>query len=187
MRTLLLTTLLLPTLSLAETLALYAWPLSSPSPSPLATIQYTPPSLPSSTSPSTAIPAKADTWTPPRLDDANGDDLIRIGLYDAKTKSWTGVVTSAASLVPGLEKKVTLRVDAEGQVWGLSFVAGVAPGPRKAGRAKGTSGEDAKEAADVTVEIVGVHRGPEPVLNRPVVLSAEGKVQEKEEKTFLQK
>lgn len=146
-------------------LTIYAWPvLPSSTPSPLAQISYNP----------TTLNATLESWTPP-TEPIDATTLLRIGLHDPQAPaeaSWTGIATSASSLDPAYRKKLTLYADSEGRVWRVGFSA----------FARG-SGEE-----EVLVEVQGRKEGPKPVLNRPVVLNKEGKVEgAKEEKTFLQK
>ncbi|KAK5200745.1 hypothetical protein LTR16_005046 [Cryomyces antarcticus] len=156
-----------------HTLQISAWPLTAASSTPLARISYSYPSL----------NASIDSWTPPSPPTAKsktgrsgaGDtDLIRIGFHDPVKQHWRGVVTSAASFEPQFQRRVSLHVDGNGVV----FHVGVA-----AWRAAGGDGKQEPE-----VEVVPVRRGPEPVLDKPVVVSEDGKVEGAvAEKTFLQK
>lgn len=146
-------------------LTIYAWPvLPSSTPTPLAQISYNP----------STLDATLKSWTPP-TEPLDSTTLLRIGLHDPSTPdSWTGVATSASSLQPAYRKKLTLFTDGEGRVWRVGFAA-FARGGRE--------GEE-----EVLVEVQGRKEGPRPVLNRPVVLNSEGKVEgAKEEKTFLQR
>ncbi|KAF1999996.1 hypothetical protein P154DRAFT_392724, partial [Amniculicola lignicola CBS 123094] len=90
---------------------------------------------------------------------------------------WRGVVTSAASFDTKFSQKFTLHVDEKGEVYHVGFGTSL-----RNPSAKGTGHEE------VVVEIVKREVGSKPVLNRPVVLNAEGKLEDKEpEKSFLQK
>ncbi|KAF2205008.1 hypothetical protein GQ43DRAFT_344654, partial [Delitschia confertaspora ATCC 74209] len=85
------------------------------------------------------------------------------------------ILTSASTFTPSYKKKFLLHVDEKGEVYhiGLSTSA----------RAQRSETED-----EVEVEVVRRGAGPRPVLNKPVVLNREGRVEGKEvEKTFLQK
>lgn len=110
------------------------------------------------------------SYTPPTGSYAD-DHLLRVGLTDPKTGAWRGIVTSAASFADQYQKKFIVHVDEKGEPYHVGL------------------GTSAKGAGDeVTVEIVKRSPGPKPVLNKPVVLNAEGKLDEKEpEKNFLQK
>ena len=73
-------------------------------------------------------------------------------------------------------------MDDDGSVWHVGFSA--YPKPKSLKENAGMT----KETSQVDIAIIKSATGPTPVLNRPVVLNAEGKVQEKEpEKTLLQK
>ncbi|KAF2632459.1 hypothetical protein BU25DRAFT_384481 [Macroventuria anomochaeta] len=99
------------------------------------------------------------------------EHLLRVGLTDPKTGSWRGIVTSAASFADQYHKKFIVHVDENGEPYHVGF---------------GTSAKGSGE--EVEVEIVKRNQGPKPVLNKPIVLNAEGKLESKEpEKTFLQK
>ncbi len=147
---------------------LYYWPLSKPSPSPLAQIWY------STTTQVTSV----DKFSPPSPKSFSADDdVIRIGLYDATTKEWSGIVTSIASFRVEHQGAVTLHLDAKGEVWHVDYRA--FPARR---RTDGTKGEH------LEVEIVSPTPGPQPHLNVPVVLNPEGKIPEEVvEKPFWQR
>jgi hypothetical protein len=114
----------------------------------------------------------ATTFTPPH-GSFSPDHFLRIGLEDAKSKSWRGVVTSAASFREEYKKKFTIHVDEKGEPYHIGFNAYV----------KGQGDE-----VEVEVEVVKRGAGPKPALNRPIVLNPDGKLDTKEpEKTFLQK
>ncbi|KAJ4305208.1 hypothetical protein N0V90_000739 [Kalmusia sp. IMI 367209] len=144
-------------------------------------------SVPSSSSPQTAvIPSPiplvqisydADqttgtvvSYTPPQGSYAP-DHLLRIGIHDTKSGSWKGVVTSAASFAEEYKKRFVVHVDDKGEPYHVGFGASL----------KG-AGEE------LEVEVVKREAGPKPVLNKPIVLNADGKIDAKEpEKTFFQK
>lgn len=163
----LLSKLLLLPFAVASSVTLYvsSVPVSSdssiiPSPIPLAHIEY-----------STDQPAGTlISYTPP-TGSYSSDHLLRIGLTDSKPDSWRGIVTSAASFSEQYSKKFVVHVDEKGEPFHVGF---------------GTSARGSGE--EVEVEIVQKVSGPKPVLNKPIVLNAEGKLESKEpEKTFLQK
>lgn len=162
-----------PTLSKPEDLAsirrttVYAWPLSS-SPSRLADIEYSP----------VEQYISVLSYTPP----SSPSGLVGVGLYNSSTKAWLGsTVTSAASFAPEYQGTISLHVNAEGEVWRVAFHSS-----RKSGLSSHNGGHTGNDKPNV--EILRPASAPQPHLNRPVVLSPEGKVPEKEvEKTFLQK
>lgn len=163
----LLSRLLLLPAAVASSVTLYvsSVPVSSdaaviPSPIPLAHIEYD-------------VDQSVGTiasYTPP-TGSYSSDHLLRIGLTDPKSGSWRGIVTSAASFSEQYHKKFVVHVDEQGEPFHVGF---------------GTSSKGSGE--EVVVEIVKRNAGPKPVLNKPIVLNAEGKLESKEpEKGFLQK
>ncbi|KAH7380621.1 hypothetical protein BKA66DRAFT_512639 [Pyrenochaeta sp. MPI-SDFR-AT-0127] len=163
----LLSKLLLLPFAVASSVTLYvsSVPVSSeasiiPSPVPLAQIEY-----------STDQPAGTLTSYTPPTGSYSSDHLLRIGLTDPKSGSWRGIVTSAASFSEHYNKKFIVHIDEKGEPFHVGF---------------GTSARGSGEEVDVEI----IHRsfGPKPVLNKPIVLNAEGKLDTKEpEKSFLQK
>jgi hypothetical protein len=131
-----------------------------PSPIPLAQIEYD----------ADQSVGTLASFTPPTGSYAS-DHLLRVGLSDPKSGSWRGIVTSAASFSDQYHKKFIIHVDEKGEPFHVGF------------------GTSAKGSGDeVEVEIKKRNVGPKPVLNKPIVLNAEGKLDGKEpEKTFLQK
>lgn len=131
-----------------------------PSPIPLAQIEF---DKEQTTGTVTSFTPPSGSYSP--------DHLIRVGLHDAKSGSWRGVVTSAASFGEDYKKKLLVHIDEKGEPYHVGFGASV----------KGQGDE-------VEVEIVKRNVGTRPVLNKPIVLNADGKLEQKEpEKTFLQK
>jgi hypothetical protein len=172
----LLTNLLLLPVALASSITIYTHPLpasgsntAAPSPIPLAQITYdpTPDSLPTAPEYTGSI----SSYTPPS-GSYTPDHLLRIGFTDKVSGKWRGVITSAASFSAEYTKRFVLHVDEKGEVYHVGF----SPMARRDG------GEETE------VEVVTRGKGPQPALNRPVVLNKEGKIDDKEpEKTFLQK
>ncbi|KAF2262612.1 hypothetical protein CC78DRAFT_413242, partial [Lojkania enalia] len=110
------------------------------------------------------------SYTPPS-GSYSPEHLLRIGLLDPKTSQWRGVLTSAASFSDEYKKKFVLYVTEKGEPYHVGF---------------GTSARG--QGDEVVVEIAKKGLGPKPVLNKPIVLNADGKLEGKEpEKTFLQK
>lgn len=167
-----------------QTAQIYIQPLgassSNASPAPLAEITYDLSSS-GSESPSTEYSqAEVISYEVPDLPDTAS--LVRIGLYDPSRKEWIGA-TSAAS------------VENFGKGYSPHFLVNVvSPEGNKKAELLGASLKGVRIDAGQTrdfgpqVKLVVASRGKQPELNRPVVLSPEGKkVNEKEEKTFLQK
>jgi hypothetical protein len=163
----LLTKLLLLPFAVASSVTLYvsSVPVSDtsaviPSPIPLAQIEYD----------ADQSVGTLSSYTPP-TGSYGPDHLLRVGLSDPKTGSWRGIVTSAASFADQYHKKFIIHVTEKGEPYHVGF---------------GTSAK--KEGEEVEIEIVKRSSGPQPVLNKPIVLNAEGKIDSKEpEKGFLQK
>jgi len=143
---------------------IYAWPLSASQPSKLAEISYTPQGSGNT----------IESLTPPSTNTLSEEELVRVGVYDPVTKAWRGTVTSASSFGPSVQGRLRININEAGDVLGASWHASWT------GSQPGSSGEQ----FDVVMTAVAPH----PVLNKPVMLSAEGKVAEPEvEKTMLQK
>lgn len=111
--------------------------------------------------------------------------LARIGLYDSRAKKWTGStsVASVENFSKGYSPHFLLHVDAtktKGDEEHLELLGASLRGVRI----------DAGQTRDFgpQARLVLTGHGKQPELNKPVVLSPEGKKLEKEpEKTFLQK
>ncbi|KAJ9129919.1 hypothetical protein NKR19_g10131 [Coniochaeta hoffmannii] len=120
------------------------------------------------------------TYEAPDLptDDDAAAKLLRLGVYDPSSARWASstTVASAENFGKGYAPHFVVTVDGEGrEVLGVS-VRGVKI--------------DAGHTRDFGPQVVVVPtaRGKQPDLNKPVVLSPEGrKVQEEQEKSFLQK
>ena len=150
-----------------RTAQLYLQPLSTTSkPEPLAEISYDPAAVGSSS---------IVSYEPPELDEST-PSLVRIGLYDKKSAQWISGTTVASSenFGKGYAPNLILNVDARGEVLSTA-VKGV--------RIDAGQTRDFGPQAVVLVEA----KGKQPELNKPVVLSPEGKKVEEVEKTFLQK
>ncbi|KAI9717347.1 MAG: hypothetical protein M1828_007235 [Chrysothrix sp. TS-e1954] len=180
----------------------WTWPVSSKSPQQLAQVSYK----------GDSSNATVDSYTPPPAP-YEADNLIRVGLYDPKTSEWRGVVTSASSFDPIYQHKLTLHVDdAVAEPYHVGFTAYAKQPPQELAKAKRKAERSASRAArssqagkptDVPIKgakktdedeqplLVVIERpvpGPTPHLNKPVVLSPDGKAPEAEpEKSFIQK
>ncbi|KAL0633507.1 hypothetical protein Q9L58_007614 [Maublancomyces gigas] len=141
-----------------HSVTLHKWPLSLASPIPLGTVGYNP-----QTKTGDYKVAKAVS------DVLGGDDeVVRVGVWDGK-EGWFGCVTAGDSLKDPSTAVVTLRLDGAGDVWHVEF-----------------SSNSSSSTPKVT--ILKPTPGPQPHLNKPVVLTSEGKIPEVEvEKTLLQK
>jgi hypothetical protein len=156
----------------SRTAAVYVQPVITPSsqqqpPTLLAEVRY------DTISPSTA---EITNYEPPSLPDPT-PKLLRIGIYDPSTSRWASstTVTSPENFSKGYAPHFVLTVDGKGDILGAS-VRGVKI--------------DAGHTRDFGPQalVVVTSAGKQPDLNKPVVLSPEGrKVQPEAEKTLLQK
>lgn len=153
-----------------------AWPINSAQSQPLAQISFEPLSKLS----------KINAYTPPQGPLAV-EDLVRVGFHDPADSKWRGVVTSAASFDAKYQQKLHLHLDEDGKIWHVAISTIPKPAPTKGQMVKGKR-QPAQEAPQLVIEILPTVPAPSPILNKPVVLNAEGKVEGKEpEKTLLQK
>jgi len=119
--------------------------------------------------------AEVSSFEAPELpEDAS---LVRIGIYDTKTKSWISStsVASVDNFSKGYSPHFVLSVDGQGNYLGASC--------------KGVL-VDAGVTRDFgpQVAVIASTPGKQPELNKPVVLSPEGRtVEPPEEKSLLQK
>jgi len=158
----------IPAEASTSTATVYAWPLNAPSPTSFATIALST----SQTKPKAEVQSFHLPLMPPST-----DEIVRIGLYDSSTKQWRGTATAASSFAPGLARKLRLHIDQDGNVYHASLSAFEIPGK-------------SKKKDELQVEVIPPNPGPQPILNKPVVLNADGKIpqaEEKDQKTFLQK
>lgn len=145
-----------------------------PPPAPLAEIAYDTVALSASS---------IVSYDAPEIPDEAA--LVRIGLYDAKSRSWISgtTVASAENFAKGYSPNIVVTVDA------ATAAAGGAGGEVVSVSCKGVA-IDAGQTRDFGPQVVVIPqaRGAQPTLNKPVVLSREGKtVEPEQEKTFLQK
>jgi hypothetical protein len=132
---------------------------------PLAEIKYNP----------STLSAELASFDFPELDpDAK---LLRVGVYDVATMSWKSSTstTSAESFAKGYSPTLVLSLDAQGGVIGVSLKSAKI---------------DAGQTRDFgpKVKVLKTAKAPTPALNRAVILSPEGKLEEPVvEKTMLQK
>jgi hypothetical protein len=181
-------------------LTVYAWPISAASPLSLAEIKLSSTaSTPSSSTSDNPISASIITYTPPSIA-LSKDQLIRIGIYDPSTKAWIGTGTSALSFAPGYDRKILLHMDDSGNVFHVGFTATpvkpaevkddtIAASKKKKKKTKKSTQSVEPVGGETTVEILFSSPAPQPALNKPVVLSPDGKADDNavEEKSFLQK
>lgn len=146
-----------------RTVDIFAWPLSAPKSQTLARISYN------------STIATVKSYTAPKI--SSSDDIVRVGFYH-DSGSWSGIATAASNLAAEKDKKLQLLLNTNGDLYHVGFKASDLGSHSRSG--KGTT--------ELGVEVVKMQKGPTPHLNKPVVLNAEGKVDEKEpEKSFFQK
>ena len=118
--------------------------------------------------------ASVISWEAPELHETT--KLVRIGLWDTKAKTWISgtTVASADNFAKGYSPTLMLSVDAEGDIQSVAI--------------KGVR-IDAGQTRDFGPKAIVLPDAPgkQPELNKPVVLTPEGKKPEEQEKTFLQK
>lgn len=149
--------------------------------------------------------AHVTSYEAPELPDDESESesalLVRIGLYDPVAQAWIGATSAASAANFGKGYSPHFLVN-------LLAVPSSSPADTGAGAGAGAGEEEEKKGVQLLgaslkgvridagqtrdfgpqVQLVVASRGKQPELNRPVVLSPEGKkVGEKEEKTFLQK
>ncbi|KAJ4417319.1 hypothetical protein N0V82_006263 [Gnomoniopsis sp. IMI 355080] len=160
----------------AHTAQIYIQPIGDAStPVPLAEVTY------DITAPDTA--AMVTSYEAPELPETAS--LVRIGMYDSRSNKWTGStsVASIENFAKGYSPHFLLHVDAtktRGDEEHVTVLGASLRGVRI----------DAGQTRDFgpQARLVLTGYGKQPELNKPVVLSPEGKKIEKEpEKTFLQK
>lgn len=149
-----------------HTAHIYVQPVeNSESPTLLAELAYDP----SITTSSSIISYEA-----PEIPEST--QLVRVGLYDPKSSRWISgtTVASVDNFGKGFSPNLILSIDENGEVLSASL--------------KGVR-IDAGQTRDFGPQAVVLPalKGKQPELNKPVVLSPEGKKVEEEEKTFLQK
>jgi hypothetical protein len=131
------------------------------------------------------------SYTPP-LPSANAQDdgdLIRVGLYiasHADPKHWVGSLTSRSSFTASIPT-LTLFLGPHNEVHHVSLsFASLPTSPPGAGKLSRRS--KAGSASQLDVKFVVPSPGPNPSLNSPIVLSADGTgPEEVVEKTLFQK
>jgi len=154
-----------------KTLDVFAWPLSAIKSQPFAKVSYSFPSLNASIK-----SYSATTITDP-------SEIVRIGFYTSGD-SWTGIATSPRNLDATRQKTLRVIVDDKGEVFSV-VLTGAYTTPSVGGK---TTKKADKKDEQLLVEVDRQTPGPQPHLNKPVVLNPEGKVEgEEPEKTFLQK
>ncbi|KAH9908080.1 cyclin-domain-containing protein [Xylariomycetidae sp. FL2044] len=150
-----------------RTAAIYVQPVSqSPlAPALLAEIQYDPENAPA---------AEITSYEAPEI--SEDTKLLRVGVYSPSSKQWvsSSTIASVENLSKGYSPTIILSVDRKGAVLSAAL-KGVAI--------------DAGQTRDFgpQAKVLVTESGKQPDLNKPVVLSPEGKKVVPEEKTLFQK
>ncbi|KAL1301796.1 hypothetical protein AAFC00_005991 [Neodothiora populina] len=132
-------------------------------------------------------------------------DIVKLGFYgppssaDKKQSLWHGIATSPESLSfsssssatssqkkPAEDARRTIKIylDDRGEPWHIGFSAATATD---------STSTTATTSDGLKIQLVSLNKGPQPILNKPIVVSKDGKKgtgkgdDEEEEKTFLQK
>ncbi|KAJ5225152.1 hypothetical protein N7468_006377 [Penicillium chermesinum] len=161
--------LALPIVALADiTTDIFYWPVHDAQPTVLARVSYDPATL------------KSDllSYHPPSTTDS--DDLLRIGLYTSTSenpKLWSGSLVSRSALSSDAHQpQLRLHLGPTHEVFHVSL--GATPATSSA----------SPEHTDLKVQLISSAPGPQPHLNRPVVIGPDGQnPEEVPEKTLLQK
>jgi hypothetical protein len=138
---------------------------AQPSIAPFAEIDYNP----------STLEAEITSYNAPILSPES--KLVRLGIYDEASHSWESstTATSAENFSKGYAPIITLTLDSNGSVLGASCRSVMI---------------DAGQTRDFgpKIRVVQMAKARVPELNRPIVLSKEGKLEaEVPEKTFIQK
>ncbi|KAK1750015.1 cyclin-dependent protein kinase [Echria macrotheca] len=160
-----------------QTVPVYIQPITFPDTAPTLLAEFTYDRSADSTSAATTIGAEVSSFEAP--DFPEGARLARIGVYDAKAGRWISSTTAVSvdNFGKGYSPNFVLTLDSDD---GRDYVVGVAcRGVRV------DAGYTRDFGPQVTVAVAGP--GKQPELNKPVVLSPEGKKVIPEEKSFIQK
>ncbi|PGH00492.1 hypothetical protein AJ79_08183 [Helicocarpus griseus UAMH5409] len=181
---------LLSSASASSTLSteIYYWPLSSSSsdPSSLAKISYDP----------STLHATVDSYTPPtdtNTDTDNSNDLLRIGLYKEDSSQFVSTLTSLSLFSNNLrhhqqQNTLLLHLDQNNKVYHATLIPSTSSDTTRAATNGNKNSGKNGENTGLKVEFVRSSPSPNPHLNRPVVLNADGNAPEEVvEKTFFQK
>lgn len=159
----------------ATTVPVYIQPVTIPETAPalLAEIVYDAPEEPLASL--AAVQPEVSSYEPPEIPEKAR--LVRVGVYDSKAKRWESstTVVSVDNFSKGYSPHFVLSLDASGKdILGVSC-RGV----------RVDAGYTRDFGPQAALRIGG--QGKQPDLNKPVVLSPEGKQVVPEEKTLLQK
>ncbi|KAL1845717.1 hypothetical protein Plec18167_009217 [Paecilomyces lecythidis] len=165
-----------PTVNLPS--EIFYWPIAASQPALLARLAYDP----------TTLESKLLSYTPPVNERTSAsseqDDLIRIGFFTStptNPKQWVGTLVSRSALTTTSDKDTPvfqLLLDSQNDSYHVALSSSQLT----------LSPTNKDAAAPEPVEIFRSEILPRPALNRPVVVSPDGKgPEEVVEKTFFQK
>jgi len=116
------------------------------------------------------------------------------------TKKWTGTVVSRDLFASHVQRKFQLHIDPKtSSVYSVSLSSTAMPSPesddtskvdkKKKNKDKATRSKEAPHPGPPMVQVIEPQLSPGPVLNKPVVLNVDGKVDQPDtdNRTFLQK
>jgi len=163
--------------AVADTVPVYIQPVTSPETAPalLAEISYDAAATTTDLDAPGSLASEILSYEAPEIPE--GAQLARIGIYDKKAARWgsSTTVISVNNFGKGYSPHFVLTVDVSGKDYLSIACRGV----------RVDAGYTRDFGPQVAVVVAG--RGKQPELNKPVVLSPEGKKVAPEEKTFLQK
>jgi hypothetical protein len=172
-----------------NTVSIYGWPLTG-EPTPIAIIKIDPIIDPLNRT------ASLFSYSPHKITSA-ANEVVRVGILEPTTRKWSGSAVGREAFDPSFDRKFVLYLDrTTGRVWHVHVVATEIPQPIKVkGKKKkkdkaGAVKEVVRTKGETTVEVVVNTSGPQPALNKPVVLNEEGKIEGadgEDNRTFLQK
>lgn len=152
---------------------IFVWPLSASKPSTLAQIAFTPTNASiTSYTPFTSSPSSSSS-------SSEDDAIVRLGFHHHPSDTWSGIATAASNLSADKRKTLILHVRPDGELYHIGLKLSE---PVSQGKGKKSQTEDG-----LVVEVLRIQEGPTPVLNKPIVISAEGEEAKEPEKSFLQK
>ncbi|MCJ1448811.1 MAG: hypothetical protein MMC23_009330 [Stictis urceolatum] len=164
-------------------------------PIPLAILTSSPPAIDDSPSGTSQAPLlKKDlqpaysikSYTPPKSTAKGITPLLRIGLLSNKRLVGSTTLTSLEALSAPDAHLLKILLDNGGDIFGVSWH--LHPLSEAGEVEEGKSRSNEKEKDKPSLLVVGPAREPRPVLNKPVVLNEQGKIEEPEQpKTLLQK
>jgi len=161
----------------AETVPVYIQPMTFPETTPvlLAEIRHDSPAPSTDPAASGQIASEVISYEAPEIPE--GAELVRIGAYDKKAAKWASSTTviSVNNFGKGYSPHFVVTLDANGK----DYLGVACRGVRV------DAGYTRDFGPQAAVVVAG--RGKQPELNKPVVLSPEGKKVVVEEKTLLQK